>query len=128
MRHLLLRLSVALLTFVIGVSCTISCRAIKAHQSDLLLEREALLRDDLYKIRMLIDQYAADRGSLPKSLDDLVKAGYLRELPKDTFTGQRNWIVVIGTDPNLAENQQGIIDVHSVSLATSREGTQYKEW
>jgi general secretion pathway protein G len=76
----------------------------------------------------LIDQYAADRASLPKSLDDLVKAGYLRALPKDTFTGQRDWVLVIGTDPNLAENQQGIIDVHSASLATSREGTPYKEW
>ena len=127
MRHLLLRPSVALLTFVIGVSCTISCRAIKVHQSN-LLEREAVLRSDLYTIRTLIDQYAADKGSLPRSLDDLVKAGYLRELPKDTFTGQKDWVVVIGTDPNSPENQQGIVDVHSASLATSREGTPYNEW
>ena len=127
MQHFFLRLGVALLTFVLGVSCSISCRA-KVSQGDLVLERESVLRDDLYKMRTLIDQYAADRGSQPKSLDDLVKAGYLRELPKDPFTGERDWVVAIGTDPNLPGNQQGVIDVHSASSADSRNGTPYKEW
>ncbi len=128
MRHIVLRLSVALLTFVIGVSCAISYRAVTLHRLNVLLAREAVLRDDLFQMRMLIDQYAVDKGSLPKSLDDLVRAGYLREIPEDAFTGQRDWVVVAGDNPNLSENQDGIIDVHSASLATSREGTPYKEW
>jgi len=128
MRHLLLRLSVALLTFIVGVACTISYRAINVHHCNLLLEHEAALRNDLYKMRTIIDQYAADRGCLPGSLDDLVRAKYLRELPKDTITGQRDWVVVLGTDPNVSERLDGIIDVHSASLAKSGEGTPYKEW
>ena len=128
MRHVGLRLSVALLTFVIGVSCAISYRAVTLHRMNLLIVREAVLRDDLFRMRALIEQYAVDRASLPTSLDDLVRAGYLRELPKDAFTGQRDWAVVVGDDPNLSEGVYGIIDVHSASLATSREGTPYKEW
>jgi general secretion pathway protein G len=128
MRHVVLRLGVALLTFVIGVSCAISYRAVTLHHINVLLAREAVLRDDLFQMRRLIDQYAVDRGSLPKSLDDLVRAGYLRELPEDAFTGQKDWVVVVGDDPNLSEDLDGIIDVHSASLATSREGTPYKEW
>jgi len=128
MQHVVLRLGVALLTFVIGVSCAISYRAVSLHHINVLLAREAVLRDDLFQMRRLIDQYAVDRGSLPKSLDDLVRAGYLRELPEDAFTGQKDWVVVISDDPNLSEDLDGIIDVHSASLATSREGTPYKEW
>ena len=75
-----------------------------------------------------MDQYAVDRSTRPKSLDDLVRAGYLRELPKDPFTGQRDWLVVVRDGPNSSEGLDGIIDVHSASLATSREGTPYKEW
>src|SRR5258705_396586 len=94
MRHVVLRLGVALLTFVIGVSCAISYRAVTLHHINVLLAREAVLRDDLFQMRRLIDQYAVDRGSLPKSLDDLVRAGYLRELPEDAFTGQKDWVVL----------------------------------
>jgi general secretion pathway protein G len=125
MRHVVLRLSVALLTFIIGVSCAISYRAVTWHRINVLLAREAALRNDLFKMRTLIDQYAVDRGSRPKSLDDLVRAGYLRELPEDPFTGQRDWVVVVGDDPNLFEDRDGIIDVGTASLARSREGRPY---
>ena len=69
MRRVVLGLSVALLTFVIGVSCAILYRAIALHRVNVLLAREAVLRDDLFQMRRLIDQYAVDRGSLPRSLD-----------------------------------------------------------
>jgi general secretion pathway protein G len=128
MRHVVLRLGVALLTFVIGVSCAISYRAVSLHRANVLIAREAVLRDDLFQMRSFIDQYAVDRGARPKSLDDLVGAGYLRELPKDPFTGHRDWLVVVRDDPNLSQDLDGIIDVHSACLAKSREGTPYKEW
>ncbi len=128
MRRLILRLIVALLTVIIGVCCAISYRAITLHRISVLRARESVLRDDLLQMRKLIDQHAADRGSLPKSLDDLVRAGYLREIPADPFTEQRDWIVVVSDDPNVSEGGEGIIDVHSASLATSRDGTAYKEW
>jgi general secretion pathway protein G len=128
MRRLILRLIVVLLTVIIGVSCAISYRAITRYRIIVLLARESVLRDELLQMRKLIDQHAADKGSLPKSLDDLVRAGYLREIPEDPITEQRDWIVVVGDDPNVSEGGEGIIDVHSASLATSREGTAYKEW
>jgi general secretion pathway protein G len=128
MRHVVLRIGVALLTFVIGVSCTITYRAVSLHRTNLLLARESVLRDDLFQMRKFIDQYAVDKGNRPKSLDDLVRAGYLRELPNDPFTGRRDWLVVVRDDPNLSEDLDGIIDVHSACLAKSREGTRYKEW
>ena len=128
MRRLILRLIIALLTVIIGVSGAISYRAITLYRITVLRTREAVLRDDLLKMRKLIDQYAAEKGSLPKSLDQLVSAGYLREIPEDPFTGQRDWVVVVGHDLNLFEGGEGIIDVHSASPATSREGMACKEW
>ena len=90
--------------------------------------REAVLRDDLHKMRELIDQFGADKGRLPQSLDDLVSEGYLREIPIDPFTGQRDWAVATGDDPNSSEGGTGVTDVHSASAETSSEGTPYSEW
>jgi len=81
-RRLILRLIIALLTVIIGVSGAISYRAITLYRITVLRTREAVLRDDLLKMRKLIDQYAAEKGSLPKSLDQLVSAGYLRAIEK----------------------------------------------
>jgi general secretion pathway protein G len=119
---------VALLAVIVVVVGAISYRAITFHRITVLHTREAVLRDDLLKMRTLIDQYAADRGSLPKSLDQLVSAGYLRDIPEDPFTGRKDWVVVVGHDPNLSEGGEGIIDVHSASLGSSRERTPYKKW
>lgn len=128
MRRIILRLVVALFAVIIVVVGTISYRAITLHRLTDLRTREEALRGELFRMRTLIDQYAADKGSLPKSLDQLVSVGYLREIPQDPFTGQRDWVVVVGPDPNLSAGGEGIIDIHSASLATSRERTPYKEW
>jgi general secretion pathway protein G len=58
----------------------------------------------------------------------VVSGGYLRELPKDPITGQVDWTVVSGEDPNSSSGGQGVIDVHSASTDTSSEGTPYSEW
>ena len=91
-------------------------------------ELEAVLRDDLSKLRSLIDQYAADKQKLPQSLDELVSAGYMREIPKDPITGQPDWQVTTGDDPNSSSGEQGVTDVHSASSDVSSEGTPYNEW
>jgi hypothetical protein len=85
------------------------------------------MRDDLVQMRKLIDQYAADRGCLPRSLDDLVKAGYLREIPVDPVTERRDWIVVLGQDPKAPERVRADIDVPSPSPQTSSEGRPYSQ-
>jgi general secretion pathway protein G len=79
-------------------------------------------------MRSLLDQYAADKQKLPQSLEDLVSQGYMRSLPQDPMTGQPDWTVVTGDDPNSTDGEQGVIDVHSASTDVSSEGTPYNEW
>ncbi len=91
--------------------------------------REAVLLEDLFQFRDLIDQYYADKGRYPPSLEALVEEGYLRQLPKDPFTGAVDWEVEyeeLSADDLTLE--QGVYDVHSASQTTSLSGTPYSEW
>lgn len=89
--------------------------------------REAKLREELMAMRSLIDQYAADKGKRPKSLDDLLKAGYLREIPADPITKKPDWKLIMGEDPN-RPGETGILDIRSSSIERSIEGQLYSEW
>jgi len=82
----------------------------------------------LFRMRSLIDQYAADKGKLPQSLDDLVTAGYIREVPKDPITDEKDWVPVPGEDVYSTEVGSGMVDVKSGAQETSTEGTPYTEW
>ena len=86
------------------------------------------MRDDLFQMRKALDQYAADKGKLPQSLDDLASSHYLREVPVDPMTDQKDWNAVSGDDPASVEGGQGVIDVHSSSTEQSSEGQAYSEW
>jgi len=90
--------------------------------------RETVLRDNLFKMRSLIDQFAADKGRLPQSLDELVSEGYMREVPVDPMTGQKDWAPTTGEDPNSIDGGSGLTDIHSASADTSSEGNTYAEW
>ena len=127
MRKQLQYLLIALLTFTIGVAVAYSYRLYQ-YQWGELAWREARLHHELFYTRSLIDQYAADKGELPQSLEDIVNAGYCRKVPYDFITDKREWRVVIAPDPATLNGSQGIIDVHSTSPAISSEGTPYSEW
>jgi general secretion pathway protein G len=93
---------------------------------------EAVLKEDLFQMRDAIDQYYADNGKYPPSLEDLVNAqdptrSYLREIPKDPFTGAADWITVA---PVAAEGEEsgGVFDVHSASDLVALDGTPYNTW
>jgi general secretion pathway protein G len=116
------------LMIVISIIIILAAIALPQYQKTIMHARETVLRDDLFKMRSLLDQYAADKGQLPQSLDDLVTSGYVRELPVDPFTGQKDWAASTGDDPNSTEGGQGVTDVHSASPETSTEGTPYSEW
>ena len=92
--------------------------------------KEALLKENLYTLRNAIDQFTEDKNSAPQSLNDLVHAGYLRELPIDPFTGSRTtWRVVLEeVDVNAGSAPRGITDVHSGSHAIGKDGTPYDTW
>ena len=92
--------------------------------------KEATLHNDLQVMRQAIDNYTLDKEAAPQSLDDMVQAGYLREVPVDPMTRQRDWQTKFG-DTVLSPDQVsvGIEDVHSNSQAVSPvEGTAYNTW
>ena len=93
--------------------------------------REAVLRDDLFTMRKLIDEFTIDKQRPPTSLDELVDAGYLRGgIPVDPFTGSnQTWRTDIEDVPISPDQAAaGIVDVHSGSEDTSLEGTPYSSW
>lgn len=92
--------------------------------------REAVLKEDLYAIRDVIDQYFADKGKYPESLDTLVEEGYLRRIPVDPITeSEGTWQTVQAeaTDED-TEGAGGIIDVKSGADGTALDGTRYSDW
>jgi len=116
------------LMIVISVIIILAAVALPQYQKTIMHARETVLKDDLFKFRSIIDQYAADKGKLPQSLDDLVTAGYMRQLPKDPITDNKDWNIVTGDDPYSTEGGTGVTDVHSSSSEVSTEGTPYSEW
>jgi general secretion pathway protein G len=116
------------LMIVISIIIILASITLPQYQRTIVATREAVLRDDLHKMRELIDQFAADKGRLPQSLDDLVTEGYMREVPVDPFTAQKDWAISTGEDPNSTDSQSGMTDIHSTSGDVSTEGTPYSEW
>ena len=116
------------LMIVISIIIILAAITLPQYQKTIMHTRETVLKDDLRKMRSLIDQFAADKGRLPQSLDDLVSGGYMREIPVDPFTGQKDWALTTGEDPNSLQGEQGITDVLSSSAEVSTEGTPYSEW
>lgn len=116
------------LMIVITIIIILAAIALPQYHKTIMHTREAVLRDNLFKMRSLLDQYAADKQKLPQSLEDLVSSGYMRHLPDDPMTGQKDWTVVTGEDANSTTGEQGVIDVRSASPDISSEGTPYNEW
>lgn len=96
--------------------------------------REAVLQTDLHTFRDVIDQFYADRGHYPEELEDLVKKGYLRAIPKDPITNStESWQLVFSDeagqeDDITGEDRRGIYDVKSGSGGVGLNGTAYSEW
>ena len=116
------------LMIVISIIIILAAVALPQYQKTIMHARETVLRNDLFTMRSLIDQYAADKGELPQSLDDLVSGGYIREVPVDPITEQKDWNIVTGEDPYSSEGGSGVTDVHSSSSEVSTEGTPYSDW
>jgi len=116
------------LMIVISIIIILVSVALPQYQKTIMHTRETILSYDLDTMRKLLDQYAADKGKLPQSLDDLVTAGYMREVPKDPITDNKDWNIVTGDDPYSTEGGTRVTDVHSSSSEVSTAGTPYSEW
>lgn len=118
----LLELMIAMFILVILMSVAIPVWRVTVQNA-----RETVLKENLWQMRRAIDQYGADKGKLPQSLDDLVTDGYLREKPIDPITEKAEWDSVMGEDPN-NENEQGLKDIKSVAEGEDREGKKYSDY
>lgn len=92
--------------------------------------REAVLREDLFRMRDAIDQFYADKNAYPQSLQDLVTDGYLREIPKDPMTDSTDtWNAIPAEhDASNPAAAVGIFDVKSGSEGTSLDGSKFSDW
>ncbi len=104
--------------------------AVPLYQKSIMRSKESVLRNNLFTLRTVIDEYTYDKQKAPQSLEDLVNDGYLRAVPVDPITGSSQTWKVIMEDAMTSVNQTepGIFDVHSGSDQTSLEGTAYSEW
>ncbi len=92
--------------------------------------QEAVLKENLFRMRDAIDQYYADKSKYPQGLSDLVSDGYLREIPDDPMTKSKDtWTTTQAEpDPNNPASQAGVYDVKSGSDRLALDGTRYADW
>jgi general secretion pathway protein G len=104
--------------------------AVPLYQKSVLRAKESVLRQNLFTLRTVIDEYTYDKQKAPQTLEDLVTEGYLRQVPVDPITGSNKSWKIIMEDALTSVNQTepGIFDVRSASDKTSLEGTAYSEW
>lgn len=122
-----------LIELMVVMAIVVILASVAAVRYDKSVERakEAALHHDLSVLRDAIQQYTLDKQQAPQSLDDLVSAGYLREIPTDPVTGAKDWVTDT-SDVLMSPDQAsgaGIDDVHSPSDKVSPfEGTAYNSW
>ncbi|HVA62455.1 MAG TPA: prepilin-type N-terminal cleavage/methylation domain-containing protein [Terriglobales bacterium] len=115
---------------VIAIMGILLAMAVPNYRTTVRASQEAVLRDDLFQLRSLIDQYTLDKQEAPQSLDDLVTSGYLRQLPKDPFTQSSSTWQTQNDDTMMSpdQTQSGIVDVHSGASGVGLDGTSYSSW
>ena len=116
------------LVMVMTIIVILAAVGVTSYQHIQSKARETILKQDLQTIRKMIDQYAADKERLPQSLDDLVTAYYIREVPVDPITGQKDWVVDVGEDTVSRDGGTGVIDVHSAAAGEGGDGIAYKDY
>jgi general secretion pathway protein G len=115
---------------VISITLILVSIAVPAYNRTILRARESVLKQDLFTLRSVINQYTNDKEKAPQSLTDLVSAGYLTRIPTDPITNSAQSWQIKQDDvlDNVEQQEPGISDVHSSASKTSSEGTVYSEW
>ena len=106
---------------IIGILATISQ---PSYERYVIKARETALRHQLLETRSALDQYRADRGVFPETLEELAQASYVPRVPIDPMTRRSDWIVIRPVAPE----KGGVADVHSSSDLVALDGTPYNEW
>ena len=118
------------LLVVISMISILAAMGVVQYRNSVRRTQEATLKKDLFEMRDVIDQYYADKGKYPTSLDALVSDGYMRAIPIDPITKSTDtWETVPAeSDPANPSAEPGIYNVKSGATGASLEGTPYSEW
>ncbi len=118
------------LLIVISLISILAAMGLVQYRNSVVSSKEAVLRTDLFRMRDAIDQYYADKGKYPSSLDSLVSDGYLRKLPEDPFTKSADtWTTEPAEpDPSNPSAEPGVYNVKSGAQGTALDGTTYADW
>jgi general secretion pathway protein G len=120
-------IEILIVVSIIGILVSI---AVPIYQKSILRTRESVLRNNLYTIRTVLDEYTYDKQKAPQSLQDLVTEGYLRAVPIDPMVGDNtSWkIEMEDAVRSVNQTEPGIFEIHSSSDKKSLDGTPYAEW
>jgi len=118
------------LMIVMAIIAILMSVAIPIYSRSITRAKESVLKNNLFTMRTVIDEYTYDKQKAPQTLNDLVSDGYMRQIPVDPITGTADTWKVIMEDASNTVNQSepGIFDVRSSSDKISLEGTPYSEW
>ena len=118
------------LIVVITIVVILITMAIPIYNNTIKRSKETVLKQNLFTLRTVIDNYTFDKQKAPQSLQDLVSEGYLRTVPNDPMTGSNQTWRTIQEDAVQSVNQSepGIFDVKSGSDKIGLDGTPYAEW
>jgi general secretion pathway protein G len=118
------------LMIVISLMLILIAVAVPLYNQAILRAKEGVLRQDLFTLRQVIDQYTLDKQKAPQALEDLVSAGYIKQIPRDPFTLRTDTWAVEQEDviSNPSQTEPGISDVHSGSNLTGSDGSAYSSW
>ena len=118
------------LMVVMLIIAILAAIAVPAYVSSIRAAREAVLKEDLHVLRDAIDSYTNDKNKAPQTLDDLVTAGYLKNVPLDPMThSETTWVPTMDdTLQNVDQTDPGMTDVHSGSDQVGSDGQPYTTW
>ena len=118
------------LMVVLSLIVLLASIGLMAYSSSVTRGREAVLSEDLFRMRDAIDQYYVDKGKYPTDLNELVSAGYLRAVPVDPMTkSSETWqLVPAEPDPNNPSGELGVYNVKSGAEGLGLDGSKYADW
>lgn len=119
----LLELMIAMFIMIILISV-----AVPVYQRSIQHARQTVLQENLWQMRRAIEQFSADKGRLPKTVDEMVENKYLREVPFDPVYDKAEWKEVQGEDANSPDGEQGLKDVKSLAEGQDEEGKDFAEY
>jgi general secretion pathway protein G len=120
------------LMIVVSILLILISISVPQYTASVKRARESVLRQDLFTMRSVISQFTLDKQKMPQSGDDLVQAGYLKQIPVDPITGQPNWNWHTADEGTIAspdeQDEGGIDDVNSSSNEIGSDGVAYSQY